>query len=87
MLLIHPPGADFRLLPFRIVFIGLLAYAVLFMTALIGRKLAGFLKSALLASQRNLRRAIAFAVSGATRRNPNGEDITEAEEDGRPCHA
>ena len=46
MLLIHPPGADFRLLPFTIVFIGLPAYGVLFMTALIGRKLAGFLKSA-----------------------------------------
>jgi len=46
MMLIHPAGADLGLVPLAVVFIGLPAYAVLFMTALIGRKLAGFLKSA-----------------------------------------
>ena len=46
MMLIHRAGADLGLVPLALVFIGLPAYAVLFMTALMGRKLAGFLKSA-----------------------------------------
>jgi hypothetical protein len=46
MMLIHPAGADLGLVPLAVVFIGLPAYAVLFMTALMGRKLTGFLKSA-----------------------------------------
>jgi hypothetical protein len=40
MVLIHPSGTDLGLLPLTLVFIGLLAYAVLFVVALVGRTLS-----------------------------------------------
>ena len=40
MVLIHPSGTDLGLLPLTLVFIGLPAYAVLFIVALVGRTLS-----------------------------------------------
>jgi len=40
MALIHPSGTDLGLLPLTLVFIGLPAYAVLFVVALVGRSLS-----------------------------------------------